>query len=77
MQSTLFVKGDFLSENLRAYRQKNKLTQQAFGAMLGVSAQAVSKWERRRSYPDILLLPLIASLSGHSIEALLTTRISF
>ncbi len=34
-----------ITENIALYRKKNGLTQEQFGTMLGVSNQAVSKWE--------------------------------
>ena len=59
-----------ISEKLIAYREKNKLTQKKLGDRLGVSAQAVSKWERRQSYPDITLLPTLARLLECKIDEL-------
>lgn len=57
-----------VSEKIIAYRTKNKLTQKVLGDRLGVSAQAVSKWERCQSYPDIALLPALARLIGCRID---------
>ena len=53
------------------YRQQNKMTQGAFGALLGVSAYAVSKWERELSYPDLFLLPDLSDLIGVSIDEMM------
>lgn len=53
-------------------RRAAGLTQEAMAEKLGVSAQAVSKWENDQSCPDISLLPSIASLFGISIDELLT-----
>lgn len=50
------------------YRRKHRLTQGEFGKFLGVSPQAVSKWERELCYPDIFLLPVISDLIGISID---------
>ena len=44
------------------------LTQEDFGKILGVSAQAVSKWERALCYPDITFLPDIAELLSCDIN---------
>ena len=49
-----------ISEVILRERQKNKLTQEELASKLGVSAQAVSNWERG-GYPDIVLLPQIAN----------------
>ena len=57
-----------IGEYISQYRKKNGLTQQELGNLLGVSAFAVSKWERELSYPDIFLLPEIATLIGVSID---------
>ena len=43
------------------------MSQSAFGQLLGVSAQAVSKWEKELCYPDITLLPSLASIVGCTI----------
>ena len=53
-----------LGIKIARHRRKTGLTQNALGARLGVSAQAVSKWERQLAYPDITLLPAIADLFG-------------
>lgn len=39
-----------LGENIRLYRTKLNLTQEALGEKVGVSAQAVSKWESEFSH---------------------------
>lgn len=59
-----------LAEKIREYRSRNRLTQEEFGRLLGVSAQAVSKWEREECYPDITFLPEIAALLQCSINDL-------
>ena len=59
-----------LAEKIREYRSQNHLTQEEFGKLLGVSAQAVSKWEREECYPDITFLPEIAALLCCSISDL-------
>ena len=41
-----------LAESIRFYRERAGLYQSDLGRMLGVSAQAVSKWERGKSEPD-------------------------
>lgn len=56
------MKKIIISEKIKAYRMQKHLTQEEFGKLLGVSAQAVSKWEREECYPDITFLPDIASV---------------
>ena len=51
-----------ISEKIKEYRKKNRLTQVQFAALMGVSNQAVSKWERAECYPDITFLPELAKV---------------
>lgn len=60
-----------ISDAVIAYRRKEALSQGAFGALFGVSAQAVSKWERELCCPDISLLPDLARVLGVTVDALL------
>ena len=59
-----------IGNNIKQLRQKNNLTQDQVAEKLGVSYQAVSKWENNANTPDIALLPQIANLFGVSIDAL-------
>ncbi len=52
-------------------RKKLGLTQEDFAERLGVTAQAVSKWENDVSCPDIMLLPEIAGIFGITIDELM------
>ncbi|MBQ6267861.1 MAG: helix-turn-helix transcriptional regulator [Clostridia bacterium] len=61
----------YFSENIRRLRKERDLTQEALAGFLGVSFQAVSKWERGESYPDIELLPVIADFFSVSTDDLL------
>ncbi len=53
-----------LSENIKRIRLEKNLTQEQLASSLGISAQAVSKWENSETYPDgSLLLPLAQELN--------------
>ena len=52
------------------YRRLNGLTQEELAERVGVSCQAVSKWEQRISCPDIMLLPKLARIFGVTIDDL-------
>ena len=60
-----------IAEYILNYRKARGLSQGEFGALLGVSAFAISKWEREICYPDIFLLPDISNLLGVSIDELM------
>lgn len=60
---------DGFGSRLAAARRKAQLTQEQLAQRLGVSPQAVSKWERG-SYPDGALLPLLADALHTSLDAL-------
>ena len=56
-----------LGENIRRFRKKMKMTQEELADKIGVSFQAVSKWENA---PDISLLPLLAEVFNCRIDDL-------
>ncbi len=58
-----------LSERIAALRKERGLTQEQLGKMVGVSYQAVGKWEKGGA-PDVELLPVLARALGVSIDAL-------
>ncbi len=60
-----------LGEKLSLMRKNSSFTQEEIANHLGVSPQAVSKWENDLSCPDIMLLPKIAELYGKTIDELL------
>ena len=62
------MKKIIISEKIKSYRKNNKLTQEDFGKIMGISAQAVSKWERVECYPDIFLLPDLARLFNCRVD---------
>lgn len=60
-----------LSEQLGRLRREKSVTQEELAMFLSLSPQAVSKWERGESMPDITLLPLIARYYRVSVDELL------
>lgn len=60
-----------LADKIIYLRKKNGWSQEELAEKLGVSAQAVSKWENDVSCPDIMLLPEISKLFGVTVDALL------
>ena len=59
-----------LGENIARQRRQSGLTQNELGSRLGVSPQAVSKWERNVACPDVMLLPRLAAVLGITLDAL-------
>ena len=55
---------------IRELRAEKQVNQEELAQYLGVSAQAVSKWETMASLPDITLLPAIAAYFGITIDEL-------
>jgi len=53
-----------IGERILEYRRRHGINQRKFGEMLGVTSQAVSKWERDVCCPDISLLPELAEVLG-------------
>jgi transcriptional regulator with XRE-family HTH domain len=60
-----------ISEKISSLRKAHNLTQEALGEAVGVSPQAVSKWEKGDSLPDISVIPDICSTFGISADVLL------
>ena len=60
---------DQLNERIAALRKERGFTLEQLGQMVGVSAQAVSKWEKGGA-PDVSLLPAVADALGVSIDSL-------
>ncbi|MBQ3264143.1 MAG: helix-turn-helix transcriptional regulator [Ruminococcus sp.] len=58
-----------IGQQIKKYRLSKSYTQETLGNMIGVTTQAVSKWERG-STPDAEILPLIADALGVSIDVL-------
>ena len=51
-----------IADKIKAYRNENNLSLKEFGKLIGVSAQAVCKWEQNICYPDIIFLPHLARI---------------
>lgn len=60
-----------LGKKIAEARRHSGLTQNALASRVGVTAQAVSKWEQGRSCPDIAILDEIADALGISLIELL------
>ena len=60
-----------IANKLIKLRKDKGYSQEQLADILGVSRQAVSKWEREICYPDIFLLPDISNLLGVSIDELM------
>lgn len=65
-----------IGSKIKEYRIKNNMTQEQVAGKLGVSYQAVSKWENGANTPDIALLPEIAHLFGVTIDSLFSDDIN-
>jgi len=63
-----------IHQKIAHYRKEKELTQEQLGTMLSVSGQAVSKWEKGESMPDILLLPQLCQIFGISADTLLDVK---
>ena len=63
-----------LGRRIAALRREKELKQDELAEKLGVSAQAVSKWENDQTCPDISLLPLLAKTLGVSVDELLSGK---
>ena len=60
-----------LAENLIRLRREKEVTQEEVASFIGVTKASVSKWETKQSLPDILLLPVLASYYGVTVDELL------
>ena len=60
-----------LGKRISQYRKSKGLTQDKLAEQLGVTAQAVSKWENDQSCPDITMLPKLAEIFDITTDELL------
>ena len=63
------------SDNLKAIRKEKNLSQEELAELLGVSRQAVSKWELGDGYPEAEKLLIIAGKLNVSLDTLMGTEI--
>ena len=59
-----------LGEKIKSLRKQKNISQEVFANYLGISFQAVSKWENGNTMPDVTMIPAIASFFGVSIDEL-------
>ncbi|MBR5500432.1 MAG: helix-turn-helix domain-containing protein [Clostridia bacterium] len=59
-----------LGEKIKALRKRDGRTQEDLAKALGVTNQAVSRWEKDGSYPDMEMIPAIAHYFGVTIDEL-------
>ena len=64
-----------LSENLKRIRKENNLSQEQLADKLGVSRQAVSKWESNQAYPEMDKVLQICKMFNLNIDELLNQNI--
>ena len=60
-----------IGENIKMLRVQKHLTQKDLAQALGISPQAVSRWEHGITCPDIFSLPMLARLLNVTIDRLL------
>lgn len=64
-----------LASNILKYRKKLGLSQDELAQKLGVTFQAVSKWENAKAAPDIAFLPIMADIFGCYIDELFSREV--
>lgn len=67
-------KNETLGRRIARLRLEYGMTQERLAMKMGVTAQAVSKWENDLSAPDIMLLPELARTLGVTVDELLEGR---
>ncbi|MBR5534877.1 MAG: helix-turn-helix transcriptional regulator [Ruminiclostridium sp.] len=64
------------AENLRELRRERNLSQEGVAELLGVSRQAVSKWEQGEGYPEVEKLLVLARELGISLDNLMGMEVT-
>jgi len=59
-----------LGQKIRELRRRDRRTQEALAEAIGVTSQAVSRWEANGGYPDMEMIPSIANYFGVTIDEL-------
>lgn len=65
-----------LGLKIKELRKIKKITQQDLAEMLGVSYQAISRWENNITSPDITALPILANIFNVTVDYLLDVNIN-
>ena len=60
-----------IGTSIKKLRMKNGITQQQLADQLSVSMQTISRWETSATYPDIVMLPVLARYFRVSVDSLL------
>lgn len=60
-----------IGKKINLKRKEKEMTQEELANYMGVSKAAISKWESGQSYPDITLLPILATFFNISIDELI------
>lgn len=69
----MFTQNDF-GKRLKGFRKRRNLTQKEVATKIGVSEQALSKWENGECLPDVYNLRLLAIVLNVSVDCLLDTE---
>ena len=64
-----------IGRQIAKLRKKKGLTGEKLGEILGVSPQAISKWENGKCLPETMLLPELAKVLGCTVDTLLMPRV--
>lgn len=65
------MKHSSIGSKISEYRQNKGFTQEELAGKMGVTPQALSKWERSQSLPDVVLLADLCNILGCSADDLL------
>ena len=63
-----------IGRRIRSLRNHKELSQERFAADIGVSVQTVSRWENGINYPDLSMLPILASYFKVTTDYLLGVK---